>query len=63
MGRPEVNINTLNMESAERHQHLDDTNRDKSDILRNFQESFFAMSRLVSFPWTVSKSDLMCVIK
>lgn len=26
------------------------------DILRDFQVSFFAMSRLVSFPWAVSKT-------
>uniref|UniRef100_UPI0037E74668 protein-lysine N-methyltransferase EEF2KMT isoform X2 n=1 Tax=Semicossyphus pulcher TaxID=241346 RepID=UPI0037E74668 len=30
----------------------------KPDILREFQVSFFAMSRLVSFPWTYLEKDL-----
>lgn len=57
MGKPEVNINTLNMESLKR-PNFDFKNDNNSAILRNFQTTFFAMSRLASFPWTVSKSEL-----
>ncbi|XP_059204959.1 protein-lysine N-methyltransferase EEF2KMT isoform X2 [Centropristis striata] len=32
--------------------------KQKTDILRDFQASFFAMSRLVSFPWTFLEKDL-----
>lgn len=61
MSTPDVNVHMLNMESLKRYRYLDDKYGNKCVILRNFQESFFAMSRMVSFPWTVSKCDLKSV--
>ncbi|XP_078126626.1 protein-lysine N-methyltransferase EEF2KMT [Sander vitreus] len=46
------------MEHSERNQTSDSKRVNKTDILRDFQVSFFAMSRLVSFPWTFLEKDL-----
>ncbi|XP_073351360.1 protein-lysine N-methyltransferase EEF2KMT isoform X2 [Pagrus major] len=46
------------MEHAEQNQTSDRQTLNKTDILRDFQVSFFAMSRLVSFPWTFLEKDL-----
>lgn len=56
MGKPEVNKHTLKMERSDQTQ--DRKSGIKADILRDFRVSFFAMSRLASFPWTVSKTGL-----
>ncbi|CAK6984849.1 protein-lysine N-methyltransferase EEF2KMT, partial [Scomber scombrus] len=34
------------------------TEENKKDILKDFQTSFFTMSRLASFPWTFLENDL-----
>ncbi|XP_076609709.1 protein-lysine N-methyltransferase EEF2KMT isoform X2 [Chaetodon auriga] len=46
------------MERSERIQSPDGRRVKKTDILRDFQVSFFAMSRLASFPWTFLEKDL-----
>ncbi|KAM9345994.1 protein-lysine N-methyltransferase EEF2KMT [Symphorus nematophorus] len=46
------------MERLKQNEASDETRVNKSDILRDFQVSFFAMSRLVSFPWTFLEKDL-----
>ncbi|XP_056870422.1 protein-lysine N-methyltransferase EEF2KMT [Takifugu flavidus] len=50
----------LNMECLKRYRYLDDKYGNKCAILRNFQESFFAMNRMVSFPWTSVEKHLEC---
>lgn len=57
MGKPEVNKDTLKMAHPEQDRTSDRERGNKTDILRDFRVSFFAMSRLVSFPWTVSKTE------
>lgn len=59
VGKPEVNTDTLKMEHCEQNQTSDRETLNKTDILRDFQVSFFAMNRLVSFPWTVSKNRFL----
>lgn len=61
MGKPEVNKHTLKMARSD--QTPDRKSGIKADILRDFRVSFFAMSRLASFPWTVSKSGLYVTIR
>ncbi|XP_051244605.1 protein-lysine N-methyltransferase EEF2KMT isoform X3 [Dicentrarchus labrax] len=46
------------MEPSEQSRTPDGEIRNKTDILRDFQVSFFAMSRLLSFPWTFLEKDL-----
>ncbi|XP_026182019.1 protein-lysine N-methyltransferase EEF2KMT isoform X2 [Mastacembelus armatus] len=47
------------MEHSEKDQTAEDQRRvKKTDILRSFQVSFFAMSRLASLPWTFLEEDL-----
>ncbi|XP_037649403.1 protein-lysine N-methyltransferase EEF2KMT isoform X1 [Sebastes umbrosus] len=58
MGKWEVNTDTLTMEHSEQNRTSDSKGMNKTDILRDFQVSFFAMSRLVSFPWTFLEKDL-----
>uniref|UniRef100_H3CRR6 Eukaryotic elongation factor 2 lysine methyltransferase n=2 Tax=Tetraodon nigroviridis TaxID=99883 RepID=H3CRR6_TETNG len=47
------------MESLKR-PNFDFKNDNNSAILRNFQTTFFAMSRLASFPWTYVEKQLEC---
>ena len=56
MGKQEVNKDTLKMECSEQNRTSEGARVNKTDILRDFQASFFAMSRLASFPWTVSET-------
>nr|XP_020502929.1 protein-lysine N-methyltransferase EEF2KMT [Labrus bergylta] len=58
MGNDTVNRSTLKMDESERKQTSDSKITNMSDILRTFQVSFFAMSRLVSFPWPFLEKDL-----
>ncbi|XP_035510574.1 protein-lysine N-methyltransferase EEF2KMT isoform X2 [Morone saxatilis] len=46
------------MEPSELSRTPDGEIRNKTDILRDFQVSFFTMSRLLSFPWTFLEKDL-----
>uniref|UniRef100_UPI0014454A7F protein-lysine N-methyltransferase EEF2KMT-like n=1 Tax=Epinephelus lanceolatus TaxID=310571 RepID=UPI0014454A7F len=46
------------MDHSEQNQTSDRNRVNKTDILRDFQVSFFAMSRLVTFPWTFLEKDL-----
>ncbi|XP_041812724.1 protein-lysine N-methyltransferase EEF2KMT isoform X2 [Chelmon rostratus] len=46
------------MDHSEQNETSDKKRVTKTDILRDFQVSFFAMSRLVSFPWTFLEKDL-----
>ncbi|XP_068434245.1 protein-lysine N-methyltransferase EEF2KMT [Clinocottus analis] len=46
------------MEQSERSRASDSRRADRKDVLRDFQVSFFAMSRLVSFPWSFLEKDL-----
>ncbi|KAM6966764.1 protein-lysine N-methyltransferase EEF2KMT [Tautogolabrus adspersus] len=46
------------MDQCERKQTFDRKRANMSDILRTFQVSFFAMSRLVSFPWAFLEREL-----
>ncbi|XP_049417452.1 protein-lysine N-methyltransferase EEF2KMT isoform X2 [Epinephelus fuscoguttatus] len=46
------------MAHSEQNQTSDRNRVNKTDILRDFQVSFFAMSRLVTFPWTFLEKDL-----
>ncbi|XP_070703807.1 protein-lysine N-methyltransferase EEF2KMT [Pempheris klunzingeri] len=46
------------MENSEQNQASDKKRVNKADILRDFQVSFFAMSRLLSFPWNFLEKDL-----
>ncbi|XP_054463133.1 protein-lysine N-methyltransferase EEF2KMT [Anoplopoma fimbria] len=48
------------MEHSEQNQTSDSKIVNKTDVLWDFQVSFFAMSRLVSFPWTFLEKDLEC---
>uniref|UniRef100_UPI0037E8640D protein-lysine N-methyltransferase EEF2KMT isoform X1 n=1 Tax=Semicossyphus pulcher TaxID=241346 RepID=UPI0037E8640D len=57
MGNGKVIRNTLKMD-IDRNQTSGRKKEIKPDILREFQVSFFAMSRLVSFPWTYLEKDL-----
>ena len=57
VGKSEVNTDTLKMEHCDQSQTSDRETLNKTGVLRDFQVSFFAMSRLVSFPWTVSKNS------
>lgn len=59
MGNQEVNKHTLIMEHSEQVEVADQTKVKKADILRNFQISFFAMSPLAAFPWSVSVKSCM----
>ncbi|XP_050929662.1 protein-lysine N-methyltransferase EEF2KMT isoform X2 [Lates calcarifer] len=53
MGKQEVNKHMLKMGSSEQ-ETSEEIRVKKMDILKDFQVSFFSMSRLPSFPWTVS---------
>lgn len=55
VGKAKVNIVTWKMERADQG-GSPQGKLEKADILREFQTSFFSMSRLVSFPWTVSRN-------
>ncbi|XP_067471674.1 protein-lysine N-methyltransferase EEF2KMT [Thunnus thynnus] len=46
------------MERSELSQTSDTRKVNKTDILKDFQASFFAMSRLASLPWTFLENDL-----
>ncbi|KAG8006561.1 Protein-lysine N-methyltransferase EEF2KMT [Nibea albiflora] len=46
------------MDHVELNQAADMEKFNNSDVLRNFQVSFFAMSRLMSFPWTFLEKEL-----
>ncbi|XP_034749396.1 protein-lysine N-methyltransferase EEF2KMT [Etheostoma cragini] len=46
------------MEHSEQKQASASRRGTEADVLRDFQVSFFAMSRLVSFPWTFLEKDL-----
>ena len=57
MGKEEVNKRTPRTGLSE--QETSDEIRVKmKEILKEFQVSFFSMSRLASFPWTVSMKTL-----
>ncbi|KAI3360053.1 hypothetical protein L3Q82_013857, partial [Scortum barcoo] len=55
VGKRKTNRSTLKMEQKE---SADVKRENKSDVLRDFQAFFFAMSRLNSFPWTFLEEDL-----
>lgn len=55
VGKAKVNTVTWQMEGSCQG-CLPQGKLEKTDILREFQASFFSMSRLVSFPWTVSRN-------
>ncbi|KAK9534528.1 hypothetical protein VZT92_006968 [Zoarces viviparus] len=46
------------MERSEQNQTSGSKRDNKVDVLRDFRESFFAMSQLGSFPWTFLEKDL-----
>lgn len=45
------------MEQPDKGETADRKPEKTPDILHEFQKSFFSMSRLVSFPWTVSRNE------
>ncbi|XP_068581920.1 protein-lysine N-methyltransferase EEF2KMT [Cebidichthys violaceus] len=48
------------MERSEQSRASGSSRDNEADVLRDFEESFFAMSRLVSFPWTFLEKELEC---